>query len=47
VTALLVDHAADGSITPEYLALLSRAYVGAVNQRQDKPLEPLAKLAET
>lgn len=43
VTALLVDHAG-GSITPEYLALLSRVYVGAVNQGQDKPLDYLAKV---
>jgi hypothetical protein len=33
-----------GSITPEYLALLSRPYVGAVNQGQDKPLEHLAEV---
>lgn len=43
VTALLVDHAG-GSITPEYLALLSRVYVGAVNQGQTKPLDYLAEV---
>jgi ligand-binding sensor domain-containing protein len=44
VTALLVDHAADGSVTPDYVALLSRAYVGAVHQGHDKPLEHLAEV---
>ncbi|OKH76246.1 hypothetical protein EB73_03190 [Mycobacterium sp. SWH-M3] len=43
VTALLVDHA-QGGITPEYLALLSRVYVGAVSQGQDKPLDYLAEV---
>ena len=43
VAALLADHAG-GSITPEYLALLSRVYVGAVNQGQTKPLDYLAEV---
>jgi hypothetical protein len=43
LTALLVDHAA-GGITPEYLALLSRVYIDAVNRGQDKPLEHLAEI---
>lgn len=43
VTSLLVNHAG-GSITPEYLALLSRVYVGAVNQGQTKPLDYLAQV---
>ncbi|WP_211840363.1 hypothetical protein [Saccharopolyspora hirsuta] len=36
--------AAQGGITPEYLALLSRVYVGSVNEGQDKPLAHLAEL---
>ncbi|MGG7103124.1 MULTISPECIES: hypothetical protein [Rhodococcus] len=44
LNALLADHAASGAITPEYLALLSRVYVGVVNNGQDKPLEHLAAL---
>jgi hypothetical protein len=43
VTALLVAHAG-GSISPEYLALLSRVYVGAVNNGRAKPLEYLAEV---
>ena len=43
VVAALVDHAG-GSITPEYLALLSRVYVGAVNHGQAKPLDYLAEV---
>jgi hypothetical protein len=43
VVAVLVDHAG-GSITPEYLALLSRVYVGAVNQGRTKPLDYLAEV---
>jgi hypothetical protein len=43
LTALLVD-ASGGAITEEYLALLSRVYVGAVNQGQDKPLDYLADI---
>lgn len=43
VTALLVEHAG-GSITPEYLTLLSRVYVGALNQGQTKPLDYLAEV---
>jgi len=43
VTALLVDHVG-GSITPEYLALLSRVYVSAVNRGQAKPLDYLAQV---
>jgi hypothetical protein len=43
VVAALVDHSG-GSITPEYLALLSRVYVGAVNQGQAKPLDYLAEV---
>lgn len=43
VVSALVDHAG-GSITPEYLALLSRVYVGAVNQGQSKPLDYLAEV---
>ncbi|WP_236724596.1 hypothetical protein [Mycobacterium avium] len=43
LTALLVDHAG-GGITPEYLALLSRVYIGVVNRGQDKPLEYLAEV---
>jgi hypothetical protein len=43
VVSLLVDHSA-GSLTPEYLTLLSRVYVGAVNQGRDKPLDYLAEV---
>lgn len=43
VTALLVEHAG-GSLTPEYLALLSRVYIGAVNHGQAKPLDYLAEV---
>ncbi|RIR96408.1 MarR family winged helix-turn-helix transcriptional regulator [Mycobacteroides abscessus] len=43
VTAELVAHS-DMGLTPEYLVLLSRVYVGAVNQGQSKPLEYLAEL---
>ncbi|MBF9350454.1 hypothetical protein HA138_11785 [Mycobacteroides chelonae] len=43
VTAELVAHS-DMGLTPEYLVLLSRVYVGAVNQGQNKPLEYLAEL---
>jgi hypothetical protein len=43
VVTALIDHAG-GSITPEYLALLSRVYVGAVNQGQAKPLDYLAEV---
>jgi hypothetical protein len=45
VVALLVAHADEG-LTEEYLTLLSRVYVGAVNQGQEKPLEYLAKTAD-
>ncbi|CAG7607799.1 hypothetical protein SIM91_10625 [Rhodococcus opacus] len=44
LTGLLASHAASGAITPEYLALLSRIYIGAVNNGQEKPLEHLAAL---
>lgn len=44
LAALLVSHATSGAITPEYLALLSRVYIGAVNNGQEKPLEHLAAL---
>ncbi len=43
MVSALADHAG-GSITPEYLALLSRVYVGAVNRGQDKPLDYLAEV---
>lgn len=43
VVAALVGHAG-GSITPDYLALLSRVYVSAVNQGRDKPLDYLAEV---
>jgi hypothetical protein len=39
----LVDQAG-GPITPQYLALLSRVYVGVVNQGQAKPLDYLAEI---
>lgn len=44
LTGLLASHAASGAITPQYLALLSRVYIGAVNNGQEKPLEHLAAL---
>ncbi|MYV31968.1 hypothetical protein GQ649_32740 [Rhodococcus sp. DSM 6344] len=44
LTGLLASHAARGAITPEYLTLLSRAYIDAVNNGQEKPLEYLASL---
>jgi hypothetical protein len=44
LTGLLAEHAAGGAITPEYLALLSRVYVGAVKQGQGKPLDYLAEV---
>ncbi|WP_420879809.1 hypothetical protein [Rhodococcus sp. (in: high G+C Gram-positive bacteria)] len=44
LASLLAEHAAIGAISPEYLALLSRVYVGAVNNGQEKPLEHLAAL---
>jgi|GEM_PF-3932964 len=43
LVALLGDHSG-GSITAEYLALLSRVYVGAVNRGQSKPLEYLSEV---
>ena len=43
LSSLLNEHAG-GSITPDYLALLSSVYVGAVKSGQDKPLEHLAKI---
>jgi hypothetical protein len=43
VTACLIN-LSGGAITNEYLALLSRVYVGAVNQGQSKPLEHLAEI---
>ncbi|MDV3129597.1 hypothetical protein M1247_32155 [Mycobacterium sp. 21AC1] len=43
--ALLIEHAADGPSSETYLALLARAYVSAVNQGQDKPLQHLAEVA--
>ena len=46
VTELLKEHAALGVITDVYMALLARAYVGAVNQGQAKPLEYLATLTD-
>lgn len=46
IYALLTKVAASGSISDEYLALLSRAYVGAVNEGQSKPLEFLAAIAD-
>ncbi|WP_255313694.1 hypothetical protein [Mycobacterium malmoense] len=39
-----LDLTRSDQITPEYLALLSRAYVGLVNQGQPKPLERLAEV---
>lgn len=44
LASLLADHAASGSVTPEYLALLARVYVGAVSQGQDKPLAYLQEV---
>ncbi len=44
LTGLLTSHVASGAITPEYLALLSRVYISAVNNGQEKPLEYLAVL---
>ncbi|WP_255245957.1 hypothetical protein [Mycobacterium persicum] len=44
LTGLLAEHAAGGAITSEYLALLSRVYVGAVKQGQEKPLDYLAEV---
>ncbi len=41
---LLVAHSQEREITDLYLALLSRAYVAACNQGQDKPLDYLAGL---
>lgn len=46
LTGLLVEHAAGGAITPEYLALLSRVYIDAVASGQDKPLEHLAAITK-
>lgn len=43
VIDLLKQHAAIPSVTDDYLALLSRVYVGAVNRGQSKPLEHLAE----
>lgn len=43
VLAVLVAHAG-GAITSEYLALLSRVYVSAVNQGRSKPLDYLAEV---
>jgi DNA-binding MarR family transcriptional regulator len=43
LSSLLAEHAG-GSITPEYLALLSRVYVDAVKNGRDKPLDHLAAL---
>lgn len=42
LVGLLIANAEAGAITQEYLALLSRVYVGVVNNGQDKPLEYLA-----
>lgn len=44
LTGLLTSHAANGAITSEYLVLLSRVYIGAVNNGQERPLEHLAAL---
>ncbi|MHA7662384.1 hypothetical protein [Mycolicibacterium sp. HS_4_1] len=44
LTGLLVEHAAEGAITSEYLALLARVYVDVVKHGQDKPLDHLAEL---
>ncbi|MEC4855584.1 hypothetical protein R2325_07745 [Mycobacteroides chelonae] len=46
IYALLANAGASGGISDEYLALLSRAYVGAVNEGQSKPLEFLAGIAD-
>lgn len=46
LTSLLAEHAALGASTPEYLALLARVYVDAVNNGQDKPLEHLSTLTD-
>jgi DNA-binding MarR family transcriptional regulator len=43
LSSLLIEHAG-GAITQEYLALLSRVYVGAVKNGQDKPLDHLAAI---
>lgn len=39
---LLIEHAKGGSITPAYLATLSRAYLDAVDNGQGRPLDHLA-----
>jgi hypothetical protein len=44
MNGLLVAHSQEREITDLYLALLSRAYVAACNQGQDKPLNYLAEL---
>lgn len=44
LTAILADHAAGSAITPEYLTLLSRVYISAVNDGQVKPLDHLASI---
>jgi hypothetical protein len=43
LSSLLAEHSG-GAITQEYLALLSRVYVDAVKNGQDKPLDHLAAL---
>ncbi|MUL85035.1 MULTISPECIES: hypothetical protein [unclassified Mycolicibacterium] len=46
LAGLLAEHAAEGAITPEYLALLARVYVDAVKNGQAKPLEHLASITD-
>jgi hypothetical protein len=41
---LLTEHATGNAITPEYLALLSRLYIDAVNIGEGYPLEALTAL---
>ncbi|MFC7451291.1 hypothetical protein [Rhodococcus daqingensis] len=44
LNTLLASHAAGGAITQEYLVLLSRVYITAVETGKDKPLDYLATL---
>lgn len=46
LTKVAASGSTSGSISDEYLALLSRAYVGAVNEGEPKPLEFLAAIAD-
>lgn len=44
VLGLLKEHASSPNVTDDYLALLARAYVGAVNQGKTGPLQYLAEV---